>query len=57
MYNSMAEYPHWFVVVCTVLAAVLGLWIVAKLIKATLWLFLVGFLFLVGSAAVWYLFK
>jgi hypothetical protein len=57
MYTSMAEYPHWFVVLCTVLAVALGLWIVLKLIKVALWLFIFGVLFVAGSAAIWYFFR
>jgi hypothetical protein len=54
MYNSVAEYPPWFVLTCEVLVAVVGFWIVVKLIKAALWLFLFGFLFFAVSTAVYY---
>ena len=57
MYNSMAEYPHWFVLTCEVLVAVVGLWIVMKLIKAALWLMLFGFLLFAVSTVVYYLFR
>jgi hypothetical protein len=57
MYNSVAEYPHWFVIACEVLVTAVGIWIVVKLIKAALWLFLFGVLFLAVSTAVVYLFR
>jgi hypothetical protein len=54
MYSSMAEYPRWFVITCEVLVAVVGIWIVVKLIRAALWLLLFGFLFFAVSTAVYY---
>jgi hypothetical protein len=55
MLNSVAEYPHWFVVGCTALAAALALWIIVRLIKAALWILFLGVLVAAGSAAVWLL--
>jgi hypothetical protein len=57
MLNSVAEYPHWFVVACTALAAALVLWIIVKLIKAALWFLFFGVIIAAGSAAVWLLFR
>jgi hypothetical protein len=57
MYNSMAEYPHWFVVTCWVFATAVGLWIAVKLIKAALWMALFFVLFVAASTAVWYLLR
>jgi hypothetical protein len=55
MLNSVAEYPHWFVVGCTALVAALVLWIIVRLIKAALWILFFGVLVVAGSAAVWLL--
>jgi hypothetical protein len=57
MYSSMAEYPQWFVITCTVFAVAVGLWIVVKLIKVALWLFVVGVLISAGSYVAWYFLK
>jgi hypothetical protein len=57
MYSSMAEYPQWFVITCSVLVVALGLWIVVKLIKVALWLFVVGVLISAGSYVAWYFFR
>jgi hypothetical protein len=53
----MAEYPQWFVITCSVLVVALGLWIVVKLIKVVLWLFVVGVLISAGSYVAWYFFR
>jgi hypothetical protein len=52
MFNSMAEYPHWFVEACTVLVAVFVLWIILKVLKVALWIFLIGVLVIAGASAV-----
>jgi type VI protein secretion system component VasF len=43
MFNSLAQYPHWFVVACAVLAAAV-LWVLLKLLKAALWILFFGLL-------------
>ena len=55
MLNSVAEYPHWFVVGCTALAAALALWIILKILKAAMWIMLFGILVVAGASAVWLL--
>jgi hypothetical protein len=55
MFNSVAEYPHWFVVACTALAAAFVFWIILKILKVAVWLFFVGVLVAAGASAVWLL--
>jgi hypothetical protein len=57
MLNSVAQYPHWFVVACMALAAALVLWVVLRLVKAALWILFFGVLLAAGSAAVWLLLR
>ena len=53
MFESLAEYPHWFVVACAALAAGAALWLVLKLLKAAVWILVVGVLLAAGLAAIW----
>ena len=39
MFDSLAEYPHWFVIGCTFVAAGGVLWVLMKLIKMAMWAF------------------
>jgi Flp pilus assembly protein TadB len=55
MLDSLAQYPHWFVVACAALSAAVVLWIVMKIIKAALWMLIFGVLLVGGAAAVWLL--
>jgi hypothetical protein len=57
MLDSLAEYPHWFVVACATLAAGALLWLLMKLLKAALWIMIVGILLVGGAAAIWLFFK
>jgi hypothetical protein len=57
MLDSLAEYPHWFVVACATLAAAAVLWLLVRLLKAALWLLLFGVLFVGCSAALWLVFR
>jgi hypothetical protein len=57
MFNSVAEYPHWFVVACAALAAAFALWIIFKILKAALWILIFGVLVVAGASAVWLLTK
>jgi hypothetical protein len=57
MFDSLAEYPHWFVVACATLAAVAVLWLLVRLLKAALWLLFFGVLFVAVSSALWLLFR
>ncbi len=51
MFDSLAEYPHGFVVACVALAALGVLWLLAKVLKLALWMFFVGIL-VVAAATV-----
>jgi hypothetical protein len=55
MFDSLADYPHWFVVACVALAALGGLWILARLLKLAMWMLFVGIL-VVAAATVFGLF-
>jgi hypothetical protein len=51
MFDSLAGYPHWFVVACVVLAALGVVWLLAKVLKLAMWMLFVGIL-LVAAATV-----
>lgn len=55
MLNSLAQYPHWFVVACSAVAAALVVWVLIKLIKAALWLLLFAILGVGAVATAWML--
>jgi hypothetical protein len=57
MFNSVSEYPHWLVETCTIVAAVFVIWIILKILKVALWIFLVGVLVVGGATAVWMLMR
>jgi len=57
MLDSLAAYPHWFVVACAMLAAAAVLWLLVKLLKAALWLLFFGVLLAAAAAAIWLLFR
>ena len=57
MFQSLAQYPHWFVVACAAVAAAALLWLVMKLVKAVLWIMIFGVLIVGGAAAVWMLLR
>lgn len=48
MFDSLAEYPHWFVIACAFVAAGGILWLLIKLLKMALW----AFFFALAVAAV-----
>ena len=55
-FDSLADYPHWFVLLCATIVAVLAIWLLVKLLKWALWLALtavlvVGGLMVVGMLA------
>jgi hypothetical protein len=54
--DSLASYPHWFVVACLTLVAAAVIWLLAKLLKWGLYLLIA--LVLVGGlgASIWLLF-
>jgi hypothetical protein len=51
--HSASAYPPWLVVVCAVIAIILGLWLVGKLLKWGLVVMVVAILVLGGAALVW----
>lgn len=57
MFDSVAEYPHWFVVACSAVAAAVALWVLIKLLKAALWLLFFGVVVFVCLVGVWLFFK
>jgi hypothetical protein len=57
VFDSLAEYPHWFVVACATLAAAVILWVLLRLLRAALWLLFFGVLLVGCSAAIWLLFR
>ncbi len=57
MFDSLADYPRWFVVACATIVLAVVLWIGMKLLKLALWL-LIGTVLVVGlGAAIWLLLK
>jgi hypothetical protein len=57
MFDSLAEYPHWFVVTCAAVAAAAVLWLLLKLLKVALWLLFVGVVVAAGLTAIWLLLR
>ena len=54
--RQAALYPRWLVITCSVIAAVVVLWIVAKLLKWTVFiLFTFVVLAIIGGVLVWWL--
>lgn len=51
--DSLREYPQWLVVGCLTLVAAVGLWLLAKLLKWTIYLLVAAVLVIGGLAAVW----
>jgi len=57
MFESLAEYPHWFVVACAAVAAVAALWLLVRLLKAALWILFTGIVLSAALAVVWLLLR
>jgi len=57
VFDSLSQYPHWFVVACAAVAAASLLWVLLKLIKAAFWILLVGVLIVAGATAAWLFFR
>lgn len=55
--QSLGEYPRWFVIACLTVVAAAGLWLLAKVLKWTLYLLVAVVLIGGGVAAVWYWLK
>jgi hypothetical protein len=54
MSELMAGYPHWLVVSCTVVLAVLALWLLVELVKAALWILFYAVIAALLLSALWY---
>jgi len=57
MLDSLAQYPHWFVIACATLSAAVILWLVMKILKAAIWMLIFGIVVAGGATAIWLLFK
>jgi hypothetical protein len=57
MYDSLAQYPHWLVVACSVVAGAAVLWLLVKLLKAALYVLFFAALAACVAAAIWLLFS
>ena len=55
--ESLGEYPRWFVVACLTVVAAVGLWLLVKALKWTLYLLLTVVLLGGGAAVVWLLMR
>jgi hypothetical protein len=53
--ESLAAYPRWLVVACLTILAAAGLWVLAKVLKWTLYLVIALVLLGGGAAVVWLL--
>lgn len=54
LFDSLKEYPRWFVVACVTVVAAVGIWLLIKVVKVALYL-LLGAVILGGIAAVGWL--
>lgn len=54
LFDSLAEYPRWFVVACVTVVAALGIWLLIKVVKVALYL-LLGAVIIGGIVAVGWL--
>jgi hypothetical protein len=50
--EPLAAYPRWFVITCLVLVALAGVWLLAKMVKWTLYLVVPAVLLILVLAAV-----
>lgn len=55
--DSLGEYPRWFVVGCATVVLATGLWILAKLLKWTLYLLVAAVILAGGAAVIWLLLR
>ena len=57
MWNSLAEYPPWFVVLCATIVVAVLIWIFAKLVKVALWVLLAVVLVGGAATALWFVLR
>jgi hypothetical protein len=53
--DSLGDYPRWLVVAGVTIVVAIAIWILAKVIKWTLWLLLIAVLLVGTGAALWLL--
>ncbi len=56
MLNSLAAYPRWFVVGCLTIVAAVLIWLLAKLLKWSLYLLLAVVLIVGFATTIWLVF-
>lgn len=56
MFESLAEYPRWFVVACLTVVAAASIWLTIKILKWSLYLLLTLIVIVGGGTALWLLF-
>ncbi len=54
MTDLLAGYPHWLVVACTVVLALLALWLLVELVKAALWILFYAVIAALLLSVLWY---
>lgn len=55
--DSLAAYPRWFVAACLTVVAVVAIWIIAKVLKWSLYLLMALVIIAGVVATVWLIFK
>ena len=55
--DSLAAYPRWFVVACLTIVVAVGIWLLAKVLKWSLYLLMVVVLIAGAATTVWLVFK
>jgi len=56
MSDLLAGYPHWLVVACTVVLAVLAFWLLVELVKAAFWILFYAVVAALVLSVLWYFF-
>jgi hypothetical protein len=54
MTDLLAGYPHWLVVACSVVGALLALWLLVELVKAALWILFYVVIAALVLSVLWY---
>lgn len=52
IFESLADYPPWLVIACATIVVAAGIWLLAKLIKWTLWVMMAAVLLVGGTVLV-----
>ena len=56
-FDSLADYPQWFVVACVTVVAAVMIWVLVKLLKWALWVALIAVLVVGGVMVAGFLMK